>query len=313
MAYRNAQPAGPAQGPRRAAWLSRHALPSLALVLLCTGALACSSMPPMEWWPLGSGGDEGTAEASEESTVELERLHRGELHCAENECENLYGVRVEQGGRLQAEVYAPWGEGMPEFNLALLDAAQQPVARPVDPDGRPRRVVMFVEPGLYYVRVNARGNRDGRLKYDLLAKVLDAKPTRAVRGDAPKPSKQTAAKVSPTKTASSSATSTPAGGTDVALETAAPLRVPQRSASQILLVNAEVLDVEEAEDEKLYVLLDRGAPDAVEQGMTGELVDQGVIIGSFEIEEVYPDGSRARVQGTLSGQVGIDTIAAIYR
>jgi hypothetical protein len=46
-------------------------------------------------------------------------------------------------------------------------------------------------------------------------------------------------------------------------------------------------------------------------GFTGRLVDKGVTIGKLVIEQVYPDGSRARVDGVLSAPVTHETVAEI--
>jgi hypothetical protein len=59
------------------------------------------------------------------------------------------------------------------------------------------------------------------------------------------------------------------------------------------------------------ILIDLGSTKGMREDLTGRLVDDGEEIGTFEIEQVYPDGSRARINGRLSRPLGPDTQAEI--
>ena len=59
------------------------------------------------------------------------------------------------------------------------------------------------------------------------------------------------------------------------------------------------------------VLIGSGQKLGMQVGFRGKLFDDGKEIGSVVIETVYPDGSRARVEGALSSPVTHATIARI--
>lgn len=59
------------------------------------------------------------------------------------------------------------------------------------------------------------------------------------------------------------------------------------------------------------VLIESGAKKGMQVGFRGKLIDGGNQIGSVVIEQVFPDGSRARVVGTLSSPVTHATMALI--
>ena len=275
---------------------------SWRIALLCVGVLGvgCSGgfkMPAIPGLSGAASGD-GGPEQSEVRELVFDQWHKDSIHCAENHCENVYALEVSRPGSLRAEVYAPWGADTPEIDLALLDPSGVAIARPVKPNARPRRVESRVEPGRYFLRVRARGGNEGRLKYDLVAKLnVVGKPP----ASAPAPRRRTPAPVVEPK-------DRPVVR-PVELDTAvAPAPAPQRR----VLVTAEVLDIEEEGGGAAFVLLDAGAPDRVAAQMRGRLMEQGVPIGEIVIVEVYADGSRARVIGALTGEVGIDTVAEIF-
>jgi len=264
----------------------------------CEGLKAPSVKLPTLKLPklLGGGaGANGVNQGGEVEVIAFGDWTRDSLHCAADHCQNFYGVIVEQAGTLKAEVYAPWGSNMPDFDLALLDADGNPLARPSKPNGRPRRLTHRLLPGSYYLRVHSRGNSDTRLKYDIVTSLstdvrAPKKPRVASKPPRPKPTPKTARKPKQPETAP--------------VSTAAPKRD--------VLVTAEVLDVDEVDGAAAFVLLDAGEPQRVEEDMQGELREGGQAIGQIVIVEVYADGSRARVIGDLSGEVGIDTQADIF-
>lgn len=74
---------------------------------------------------------------------------------------------------------------------------------------------------------------------------------------------------------------------------------------------AAVLEVEGRAGAQSFVLLDAGEGADLRPGMRGRLVDGGKSLGSIVIQDVYPDGSRARIEGELAGKIGPHTTAEI--
>jgi hypothetical protein len=71
--------------------------------------------------------------------------------------------------------------------------------------------------------------------------------------------------------------------------------------------NAVILEAEGWGTDIEAVLIDLGSTKGMREGLTGRLIDAGEEIGTFEIEQVYPDGSRARIKDRLSRPLGPDT------
>jgi hypothetical protein len=59
------------------------------------------------------------------------------------------------------------------------------------------------------------------------------------------------------------------------------------------------------------VLIDLGSSDGMRTGLKGRLINEGEEIGKLSVQQVYPDGSRARVEGTLVRPLGPDSQAEI--
>jgi hypothetical protein len=74
---------------------------------------------------------------------------------------------------------------------------------------------------------------------------------------------------------------------------------------------AAVLEVEGRAGAQMFVLLDAGEDAQLRAGMRGKLVDGGKSLGSIVIQDVYPDGSRARIDGVLAGSITPRTVAEI--
>ncbi|HEM47615.1 MAG TPA: hypothetical protein ENO23_11290 [Alphaproteobacteria bacterium] len=246
---------------------------------------------------LGGGGG-GAAPGAEPSALAFDTWRKDRLHCAAQECEHRYALTVTEPGRIRAEVYAPLDPGGPDFALALLDADGEEIARPVEDDARPRRIAYEAEPGTYVLRVSARGADPGPLGYDVVAFHEPPAPSPAGRR-ASDPSSRPAPP--PREPAPTPAPPPP------------PEPEPEPARSHDVLALAEVLDVEVGEGGATFVLLDRGEPDGVRKAMRGGLRIGDEPIGDFVVVEVYRDGSRARIEGDLQADIGIDTVAEIYR
>jgi hypothetical protein len=72
-----------------------------------------------------------------------------------------------------------------------------------------------------------------------------------------------------------------------------------------------VLEVVGRGTEAGAVLIEVGATQGIAPGQLGRLVDDGREIGRIVVEEVFPDGSRARIDGALSAPVTGRTTAEV--
>jgi hypothetical protein len=86
---------------------------------------------------------------------------------------------------------------------------------------------------------------------------------------------------------------------------------PKIAEPRFATQSAAVLEVEGERTAHVAVLLDAGEGAKLAPGMRGRLVDRGKTIGAIVIQDVYPDGSRARVDGALSDKIGPHTTAEI--
>jgi len=76
-------------------------------------------------------------------------------------------------------------------------------------------------------------------------------------------------------------------------------------------VKGAILEVERGRGGERTVVIDLGQPGGVRVGQRGRLVDGGNEIVEIEIVEVYPDGSRARLEGTPASRITPQTEALI--
>jgi len=72
-----------------------------------------------------------------------------------------------------------------------------------------------------------------------------------------------------------------------------------------------VLEVDRGGAKETSVLIDGGRGDALEPGQRGRLVEKGRTLGRIVVVEVFEEGARARVEGTLSGAITAETVAEI--
>ncbi len=262
---------------------------TLALAVGLLGLFACAKP-----WSDQSSTSTEVAETSEPSGLEFDEWVKGSLHCAVQLCATEYPLRVSEPGRVRVEIYAPLDSGGPDFALTVVDESGDEIARPVDDDARPRRVVFEANVGTYTLHVTSRGSNEDLLRYEVVAFFTPGPgPGRRVP-----PPVQPVVRPAPIESGSKPATTT---------------SVPADPSSTTVFVRAEVLDVESEAGGARFVLLDKGLPSGLREKMRGALLDDGDSIGRFEIVEVYEDGCRARIDGDLTREVGIDTVAEIYR
>lgn len=81
---------------------------------------------------------------------------------------------------------------------------------------------------------------------------------------------------------------------------------PPPPAPRFEQLSSEVLEVEGRPGDPRSVLLDRGEKDGIRPGLRGRLMQDGEEIATVEIVDAYPDGSRARIEGTLLAPITPD-------
>lgn len=86
---------------------------------------------------------------------------------------------------------------------------------------------------------------------------------------------------------------------------------PPPPEPQFETVTAQVLEVEGRPGAPDSVLIDRGQDGGLRPGLRGRLVDAGRTIATVRIQDAYPEGSRARIEGTLAAPITPATMAEI--
>jgi hypothetical protein len=217
----------------------------------------------------------------------------GRLHCAKGRCENGYELAIAESGEARIEAYAPYGREQPDFGLRVEDASGKSVARSVRPHVRPRRIDKYLKRGTYRVLVYSLGSNLSELRYEVTARVArEGRPVRVPEDPTP-----------------SEATTRPKPEKDPPV---ADSPVVDSSADAGRRLTSEVLDVEEDGGVPSFVLIEAGETEGIQPGMKGQLLEQGARIAEIEVVEVFPDGSRARIQGDLGSPVdAMHTVAEI--
>jgi hypothetical protein len=76
-------------------------------------------------------------------------------------------------------------------------------------------------------------------------------------------------------------------------------------------VRSAVLQVERQDGRVSAVLLESGSGQGMRPGLRGSLLQGGRVIASIEVIDVFPEGSRARVEGALAAPITPSTTAEI--
>lgn len=84
-----------------------------------------------------------------------------------------------------------------------------------------------------------------------------------------------------------------------------------KPAPRFSVVKATLLEVETRDDGGQAVLLDKGSRAGIAQGQRGRLLQGGDTIAEIEILDVYPDGSRALIRGSLKAAITPSTVAEV--
>lgn len=96
----------------------------------------------------------------------------------------------------------------------------------------------------------------------------------------------------------------------LAFEPAPPASEPE-PAPRFETHTSAVLETVGYGQDSVAVLIESGAKLGMQIGFRGVLIDGDEEIGSIVIEQVYPDGSRARIEGALASPVTHATVARI--
>jgi hypothetical protein len=86
---------------------------------------------------------------------------------------------------------------------------------------------------------------------------------------------------------------------------------PREAPPRFRTVKAALLEVEARADGGEAVLLDQGSRSGVAPGQLGRLLVGGKKLADIEIIDVYPDGSRARIRGSLGAAITPNTVAEV--
>jgi hypothetical protein len=210
------------------------------------------------------------------------------IRCGKDRCEDLYWLHVPSAMRVVVEANGPAESGQPDFGLSLHDGQLELLNLNRSARRRPRTIDERLPEGIHYVKVFALEKSGQQLSYQVRARRFDASDEAAPPPPpVPKPQVQPA----------------PATETSEDRPASVPRTIP---------VESELLEVERSGGTPVAVLIEAGIAEGVRQGMRGELVDRGRVIGRIEVIKAYSAGSRAKIVGALSGKVSQDTRAVIH-
>jgi hypothetical protein len=245
-----------------------------ALIAVPALAMSCSTCQP----PPDPDGTRSGALA-----LEVGSWRRDSLDCGKGDCADWYTFETTEEGKLQVDLARVVGgaadeKEQPAFSLVLSDA-EGAVLEEVQNQGRPRVVIMnpkekdhYLAAQRFAVTVATPAEGEGKFDYELRV-VFTPKPK-------PKPAPR-----------------------------AAP--APKPAAAKFRTVKGQLLEVEARPDGGETVLIDQGSRSGVERGQRGRLLNGGRKVAEIEILDVYPDGSRALVRGSLGSALTPDTVAEV--
>jgi hypothetical protein len=213
---------------------------------------------------------------------------QGLIRCGKGACEDLYWVHLPDDLRVMVEANGPTEAGFPDFGLSLLDASLEVINLNRAAGRRSRMLDERLPSGIYYVKIFALEKSDLQLSYQLRVQPFTERAA------------------APTMPASAPETKGDSGEPAAEKARSAPSPAPPT-----ISLRAEILDVERKGDTPVAVLVDAGIAQGVRSGMRGRLIDRGKTLGRIEFQEVYSAGSRARIVGAVSGEIGQDTRAVV--
>ncbi|HME71811.1 MAG TPA: hypothetical protein VKM54_18355, partial [Myxococcota bacterium] len=223
------------------------------------------------------------AEPSGATPLPLETWKADSLDCSDGDCADWYRFEAPDPGHVSVEVVAVGknGKPIPPYSVVITDGAAAKLGEAKSGTAPITGLEARVDkPGIYFLEI-AEPPDAGLLGYELRVNFqADAPPPPPP--PPPKKKKHRAAK---------------------------PAQAPAPPRAEKL--TGTVISTEGAAGKIETVLIDLGTPRGVKPGMHGRLMDRGRPIANIEIVEVYRGGSRARLDGYLSGSIGPATVVEI--
>jgi hypothetical protein len=263
----------------QAATLLRFGLGTAALAFALALPPGCAKPPDND------GAPEGAVQ------IPLETWKSEGLFCEESDCIDFYKFEAPDPGRVSVEVVSASREEepVPPYTIFLTDGEGVKLGDGKSGKGPLAGLQAHADrPGMYFVAIEAVPDSVA-FGYDLRVSFTPDPPP------PPPPRKPKETKHRP-PSAPSSTTSPP----------------PPPPPPRIEKLTGVVIEVEGASGQKVdAVLIDLGAQRGVQQGMRGRLLERGRPIANIEVIEVYRTGSRARVDGYVSGAIGASTVVEV--
>jgi hypothetical protein len=248
----------------------------LALLFALALFAGCTSAPPPPPPPPPPTPD--TDGKPEESTnLEIGMRHRDQLDCAVGDCADWFRVHVPQRGRLRVDAYLQAGDEGSPYEVELRKGNNEPLATAKKIGPGQRGLEIRVEIGDYLIGVQT-GKEIPAIHYEIAAyfQRFVALPSPLPPPVEPKPAPE-------------------------------PARPPPPPAPRYRVVEAEVLEVEGGASRPDAVLISAGREAGIQPGLRGRLLAHGSSIAAIQVVDVYPDGSRARIDGAPRSPITVDT------
>lgn len=245
-----------------------RALKQIVSLVAAATLAACASKPPPPR-PPHPNPTPATA-----LPLELGQLAEHSLNRSEGVLDDWYKVEIPAEGTLRIELSAPTGALPSGVILAMSDEKGLSQIQPTRAGGRERvELESPVQAGTEWIWVGTEPEATGPIPYQLQAN-FTARPVKA----APRPKPKRSAPPP-------------------------PLANPAPPPPAFRTVTTVVVEVERAAGEEQFATIRGGQQMGFRTGLKGRFREAGQVIGTFEIVEVYPKGSRVRVHGRLSGPV----------
>jgi hypothetical protein len=206
--------------------------------------------------------------------LELGQQAEHSLNRSQGILDDWYKVEIPAEGTLRIELSAPTGALPPGVILAMSDEKGLSQIQPTQAGGRERvELENLVQVGTEWIWVGTEPEAKGAIPYQLQAN-FTARPVKA----APRPKLKRSAPPP-------------------------PVAKPALPPPAFRTVTTVVVEVERAAGDEQFATIRGGQQMGFQAGLKGSFREAGQVIGTFEIVEVYPKGSRVRVHGRLSGPV----------
>jgi hypothetical protein len=250
--------------------------PSLCALLAAT-ALACVLCCAKKVDP--------DAEPSGATPLPLATWKADSLDCSDGDCADWYRFETPDPGHVSVEVVSVSKEGkpIPTYSVVITDGAAVKLGEATGGTAPITGLEAQLEkPGIYFLGISEPPDA-GALGYEVRVSFQAEAPPPP---PPPLPPKKREHRTAPR-----------------------PAQIPAPPRAE--KVTGSVISTEGAAGKVEAVLIDLGTPKGMKPGMRGRLVDHGRPIANIEIVEVYRGGSRARIDGYLSGSIGPSTAVEV--